>query len=75
MPDTGCLLASVLSSVLAAMFVLFPHALLKLSDFMNRSLTVLDARLMRMRYGWAVVLFVLSYALFKLSLMMPALRD
>jgi len=74
MPDTGCLLLSLLSVVGGAIFVLFPDALMKLSGALNRTITVLDQRLMGYRYILGVLLFLLSYGLFRLALLLPTLR-
>jgi hypothetical protein len=73
MPDSGLLFLSLLSVVGGAMFVLFPDALMKISGALNRTLAVLDERLMRYRYILGVLLFLLSYGLFRVALLLPGL--
>lgn len=73
MPDTGCLFLSLLSVVVGAMFVLFPDALQRLGRTLNRTLATLDEQLMRYRYVLGLLLFVASYGLFRLALVLPTL--
>ena len=74
MPDTGCLLLSVLSVTFGAIFILFPDALMKLNGVLNRTVEILDQRLMRYRYVLGVLLLLLSYGLFQVALLLPTLR-
>ena len=55
-------------------FVLFPHPLLSLSRTLNRTLVVLDEQLIRYRYALGLLLFAVSYLLFRLALLVPALQ-
>lgn len=75
MPETGCILLSVLSLVLGAMFILFPERLGKLSAALNRTMAAVDERILRYRHLIGLVLFGLGYGLFKVSLMLSSLRD
>jgi hypothetical protein len=74
MPDTGFLALSAVCLVAAVLFVLYPDALLKLNGVLNRTLVVMDHSLARHRYVVAVALFVVSYLLFRLALMVPSFR-
>ena len=74
MPDTGFLLLSGICLLAGVGFVLFPDPLLRLSTALNRTLTVLDQKLVRFRYMVGVVLFGVSYMLFNLALQVPGLR-
>ncbi|MBI2104715.1 MAG: hypothetical protein HYT90_03915 [Candidatus Omnitrophica bacterium] len=74
MPDIGCLFLSLVCLIVGASFILFPHALLGASRALNRTLTVLDDRLIRHRYVMGLLLFAVSYALFRLSLLIPLSR-
>ena len=69
MSQTGCLVLSLLFLVAAVAFILFPRGLLSLSRAMNRTLIVLDDQLVRHRYLVSLVLFAVSYMVFKLSLL------
>ena len=73
MPDTGFLILSVLSLVVGALLILFPSALSKIGQALNRTLITLDERLIRYRYVAAIVAFIGSYAFFKLALLLPQL--
>jgi hypothetical protein len=74
MPDTGFLALSAVCLVAAVLFVLYPDALLKLNGALNRTLVVMDHSLAKHRYVVAVALFVVSYLLFRLALMVPGFR-
>ncbi len=74
MPDTGALLLSGVCLLTAVSFVLWPRPLLKLSSMLNRTLGVLDEVFVRYRYTVAVILFVVSYLLFRIALLLPELR-
>lgn len=69
MPDTGCLLLSLLSVVVGGMFILVPDALLKLSGALNRTPATLDRWLIRHRYLAGLLAFGASYAFFRLALL------
>ena len=69
MSQTGCLVLSLLFLVVAVAFILFPHGLLSLNRTLNRTLTVLDDRIVKHRYLVSLVLFAVSYMVFKLSLL------
>ena len=75
MPDTGVLFLSLLCVVSGVAFVLFPNPLLRVSEALNKTLTVLDRRLMRHRYLVALLLFAVSYLLFNIALLVPELRS
>lgn len=70
MPNTGCLLLSLICLVLGVSFILFPRVLQEASRTLNRTLTVLDDRLIRYRYLMGLMLVVASYSLFRLSLLL-----
>lgn len=74
MSQAGCLALSLLFLVAAVVFVLFPHGLLNLSRSLNRTMTVLDDRLIKHRYLLSLVLFAVSYLVFRLSLLIPVSR-
>ena len=74
MPEPTLILLSMAFVVVGAMFVLFPDPLLRLSQGLNRTLTVLDQKLMRHRYLVALIFFAVSYLLFNLALLMPELH-
>lgn len=74
MPDTGCLILSLFSVVLGVALFLFPHPLKQLSGTLNRTLVTLDESLMRYRYVIGGLLFLLSYGLFRVALLVPTLR-
>ncbi len=67
------LLLSGVCLITAVLFVLFPNPLLRISSGLNRTLIVLDQKLMQHRYLVAVLLFIVSYLLFRLALMIPQL--
>ena len=69
MSQTGCLVLSLFFLVAAVAFILFPHGLLSLNRTLNRTLTVLDDRIVKHRYLVSLVLFAVSYMVFKLSLL------
>lgn len=75
MPDSGLLFVSLVCVVAGASFVLFPHPLLQFSRALNRTLVTLDEQLIRYRYLFGVLLFVVSYLCFRLALYIPLLRD
>ena len=70
MPNTGCLLLSLICLVLGVLFILFPRVLQEASRTLNRTLTVLDDRLIRYRYLMGLMFVVASYSLFRLSLLL-----
>ena len=74
MPDTGLLFMSLASVALGSLLVLYPQGLSRLNESLNRTLSLVDQRLIRYRYAAALLAFAGSYALFKLSLMLPMLR-
>ncbi|MBI4342222.1 MAG: hypothetical protein HY599_02515 [Candidatus Omnitrophica bacterium] len=74
MPDSGCLFLSLVCLVAAVMLVLFPRSVIQASRTLDRTLTVLDEHLVRHRYVFSVILFAVSYSLFRLSLLIPALQ-
>ena len=74
MPNVGVLILSLLSLGLGVSFVLFPRALLEASRTLNRTLTVLDDQLIRYRYVMGLLLFAVSYGLFRLALLVPLSR-
>ena len=74
MPDTGFLFLSLASLVIGAAMILFPDAVLGASEFLNRTMQVLDKPLMRHRHLVGFVTFAASYAFFKIALWLPALR-
>jgi len=74
MPDSGFLFLSFVSLWVGAALFLAPKALAKLSSTLNRTLTVLDDRLIRNRYVVGLLAFAASYAFFKIAMTLPALR-
>ena len=70
MPGTGLFLLSMLCFMGGVSFALFPHALLKLSKTLNRSLLVLDVHLMRYRYLVGFLFMLTGYGVFQLALML-----
>lgn len=74
MPDTGCLFLSLTGLVVGSLVVLHPKGVLRLSGALNRTLAVVDDRVVRYRYVIGVLAFVASFAFFKLALMLPSLR-
>lgn len=74
MPDTGMLALSLMSLVVGSLLVLAPHALIRLSEALNRMVGTLDPWLMRHRYVVALAAFAAAYAFFQLALLMPTLR-
>ena len=74
MPDTGLLMVSLICLVAGVAFILYPHPLLNLSRALNRTLEVLDESLIRYRYVLGVLLAVVSYLLFRLAFLVPALQ-
>ena len=71
MPDTGFLGLSLLCVAMGISFILFPHALLSASQFLNRTLVTLDQTLVRYRYAMGVLFVVGGYALFQIALLLP----
>ncbi len=74
MPHEGLLFVSILCVVIAAAAVLFPKTLEQVSGRLNKTVTTIDKRLMKHRYTFAIVLFVVSYLIFRLALQVPLLR-
>lgn len=74
MPDTGFLGLSFLSMLVGVMLFLFPQAILRFSGLLNRTLVVLDERLIRQRFLVGLLAFAASYAFFQLALLFPMLR-
>ena len=71
MVDPLCLLLGVVCLITAVSFVLFPDPLSRLSASLNKTLVVLDHTLMRYRHVVALLLFGVSYLLFRLALLIP----
>ena len=71
MVDPLCFLLSVVCLITAVSFVLFPDPLSRLSAALNKTLVVLDHTLMRYRHFVALLLFGVSYLLFRLALLIP----
>jgi len=74
MPDTGFLFLSLASVLLGTLLVLFPHAVVKLGNVLNRTLAAVDEQFIRYRYFIAVLAFAASYAFFQIALTLPSLR-
>ena len=74
MPDTGCLLLSAMCLMAGGAFFLYPDPLLRISMALNRTMAVLDQKLVRFRYLVGLLLFISSYLLFKLALLVPGIR-
>ena len=74
MPDTGFLFLSLASLLVGVMLFLYPKGFSRFGKTLNRTLTVVDDRLMRRRYLVGLMAFIGSYAFFRLSLLLPALR-
>jgi len=73
MPDSGFLSLSVISVCVGAMLFLAPDLIVKMSHGLNKTLGVLDQKLLRHRYVAGVLAFVAGYAFFKLALVLPSL--
>lgn len=71
MPDSGCLFVSLLCLVAAVTLVLFPRSVMQISRSLDRTLGVLDEHLVKHRYVFSLILFAVSYSLFRLSLLIP----
>ena len=74
MPDTGLLALSGVCLVVAISCILFPQQLEKFSIALNRTITTLDQHLLRYRYMFGCLLFVMSYLFFRLALLIPGLH-
>ena len=74
MPDSGLLFLSLLCIIAASSCVLFPKGLSKLSVSLNRTVKSFDEGLMRHRHLFGVLLFAVSYLLFRLAMLVPQLR-
>ena len=74
MPDTGLLAVSAICLVAAVLCILFPEFLGKLGGALNRTVTSLDQQLLRHRYLFGILLFIVSYLFFRLALLLPSLR-
>lgn len=74
MPDSGMLIFSLVCLVVGVVLFLYPQAIMKLSGFLNRTLTVLDQPLIRKRYFVGLMAFIASYAFFKLAFWVPLLK-
>lgn len=73
MLDRGYLLLSVVGLLLGTMFFLFPNALLRASQAMNRVLmAAADEQVMRYRYLVGLLFYLASYGIFKLALLLSA---
>ena len=68
----SCVL-SLLSVLLGTALFLFPGAVLRLSTALNRTLAVLDERLIRHRFVIGLVAFGAGYAFFRLALLVPVI--
>ena len=75
MPDAACLFLSLVCLVAAVMLVLFPRSIANVSRALDKTVTVLDGYLVRHRYLFGLVLFAVSYSLFRLALLIPNLRQ
>ena len=74
LPDSGCLFLSLVCVAVAVMLVLFPGSVLRTSQVLDKTLTVLDEHLVRHRYVFSLVLFAVGYSLFRLSLLIPGFQ-
>jgi len=70
MPNVGCLFLSLIALGVGVSFILFPNVLLEASRKLNRTLTVLDERLIRYRYVVGLASFAVSYGLFRLAILL-----
>ena len=75
MPDSTCLFMSLVCLIAAVMLVLFPRAVIEVSRTLDKTLTVMDEHLVRHRYVFSLILFAVSYSLFRLSLLIPGLHQ
>ena len=73
MPDTGLLIASALCLILGVSCFLFPHPLLILSEVLNKTVAILDAKLIRHRYMFGCLLFLVCYLFFRGALVLSNL--
>ena len=69
MPDSGCLFVSLICLIAAVMLVLFPRGTMQVSRSLDRTLTILDDYVVKHRYLFSLILFGVSYALFRLALL------
>ena len=74
MPDTGLLFLSFLSVLVGSSLFLYPHAMMKVSNALNRTLAILDESIIQYRYLIGLLAFGAGYAFFKLALLLPLLR-
>lgn len=74
MPDSGLLFLCVMSLVTGSLLFLHPNALHKLSGSLNKTLFVLDERLIRHRFVSGLLVFAAAYAFFKLAMLAVAWR-
>ena len=75
MPDAGCLFLSLVCLVAAVMLALFPRSIASVSRALDKTITVLDEHLIRHRYIFSLILFAVSYSLFRLSLLIVLMRQ
>lgn len=73
MPDSGFLFLSVMSVCVGAMLFLAPDGILKTSQWLNKTVALVDQKLLRHRYVAGLLAFGASYAFFKLALLLPSL--
>ena len=75
MVDSGCLFLSLVCLVTAVLLILFPRSVISASRVLDKTLGVLDEHLVRHRYVFGLILFAVSYSLFRLALLLPGLRQ
>jgi len=74
MPDSGFLFLSAMSVCVGAMLFLAPDCILKTSQWLNKTLVLVDQNLLRHRYVAGLLAFGAGYAFFKLALLLPSLH-
>ena len=71
MADATCLFLSLMCLLAAIMLMLFPVSVKQASRALDRTLAVVDDQLVKHRYVFGLVLFLVSYSLFRLALLIP----
>ena len=69
MLNPWCMVTSVTFLVVGVLFFLGPNVVKQLNVVLDRSIRVVDANVMKYRYLIGLVLLLLSYAMFRLALL------
>ena len=65
---------SAMFFVFGILFFLGPQVIRHLSGVLDRTLNTIDQQLMRHRYVLGLVMFLLSYSMFRLALLLRSLK-